>query len=193
MVRVIPRAPRLPRLAYPCPPRYLRLSRGLLLPFSPFATFPRAINSRAYTQVAPLFCQVHTGGQTPFGDSSASTKRAAGARGGGNDDRLSYANGSRQRARDDDGKKRLLRGRGADIGTHSAIRTLARWSSLATAAPMRRRMRFALSATLREPRRLYSSNPHPSDVLLSFCKEANLARAIFFFFHQDPRRIKFQF
>lgn len=185
MVRVIPRAPRLP-LAYPCPPRYLCLSRGLLLPFSPFATFPRAINSRAYTQVAALFCQVHTG-RLPL-EIAARLLNARPAHSGGNDDRLSYANGSRQRARDDDGKKRLLRGRGADIDTHSVIRTLASWSSLRRS--MHRRMRFALPATVgsnvARARRFYSTNPYPSDL---FRKKGQISQEQFFY--RDLPRMKF--
>jgi len=118
-----------PRLSllYPVPPvAYLRLFLAVRSSLSPFATFPRAINSCAYTQVAPLFCQVHTDG-LPLEIANASKR--AGEPGGGNDECLSYANGSRQRARDDDGKKRLLRGRGRYRHSHSAISTLARWSS----------------------------------------------------------------
>lgn len=173
MVRVIPRTPRLP-LAYPCPSHYLHLSRGLLLPFSPFATFPRAINSRAYTQVAPLFCQVHTG-RLPL-EIAARLLNARSAHGGGNDDRLSYANGSRQRARDDDGKKRLLRGRVADISTHSVIRTLARWSSLQQLHASANAPRDLRSNVTRESH-FYSVNLYPRGV---FCKnlKTNLARVI---------------
>lgn len=99
-------------LSLPCPvpaAAYLRLFLAVRSSLSPFATFPRAINSRAYTQVAPLFCQVHTGG-LPL--EIANPSKRAEKYSGGNDECLSYANGSRQRARDDDGKKRPLRRRG---------------------------------------------------------------------------------
>lgn len=118
--------PALPRPRVRLSPSF---SRGPLLPFS-LRDIPTSYK----------FTRLHTGGtallpsayrRTPFGDSESASKRA-GEHGGGNDECLSYANGSRQRARDDDGKKRPLRGRGRYRHSHSAISTLARWSSRGT-------------------------------------------------------------